>query len=156
MAPFDRTNQEKKRKQFMLILTIICYGCTIAGFFRAGTLCWEMEQNFGNIKIGAALYTFIQPITMALSSILIALITRNVRKGIVFDTRNAQLITWVGGIVLIGGCAQYLFRDIISAEISLSYDGNPMFIYLLGMFIGLIGQIFHIGIRMKEEQDLTI
>lgn len=156
MGLFYKKNQKKRQQQFTFILPIICYACAIGGFFRAFGLCWEMGQNNENLEFSSTIYTFISPIIMVWSSILIALIVRNVRKGIVFETSNAQLITWVGAVVLMGASLQLFISSLADVKSPIVINGNPMIYYLLGMFIVFIGQIFHIGIRMKEEQDLTI
>lgn len=156
MTLFYKRNQKEKQQQFTFILPIICYACAIGGLFRAIGLCWEIGQNNGNFEFSSTIYTFISPIIMIWSSILIALIVRNIRKGIVFETSNAQLITWVGAVVLVGASLQLFISSLADVKTPIAGGSNPMLYYLLGMFIVFIGQIFHIGIRMKEEQDLTI
>lgn len=156
MPLFYKRNQEEQRRQFMLILSIICYACAATGFLRSLLLCWEMGHNNNSIEFAAIIYAFIPSIIMICSSVLIAVIVNNVRKGIVFETSNAQLITLVGAVVLIGGVLQSTLYNFAGVEQLVPGSTNHMLVYLLGTFIAFIGQIFHIGIRMKEEQDLTI
>lgn len=156
MPLFYKRNQEEQRRQFMLILSIICYACAATGFLRSLLLCWEMGYNNNSIEFAAIIYAFIPSIIMIWSSVLIAVIVNNVRKGIVFETSNAQLITLVGAVVLIGGVLQSTLYNFAGVEQLVPGSTNHMLVYLLGTFIAFIGQIFHIGIRMKEEQDLTI
>lgn len=115
-----------------------------------------MGHNDNSIEFAAIIYSFIPSVIMVWSSVLIALIINNIRKGIVFETSNAQLITWVGAVVLIGGVFQSILYNFTNIEQLVPGNTNHMLVYLLGTFIAFIGQIFHIGIRMKEEQDLTI
>ena len=148
--------KEEQRRQFVLILSIICYACAATGFLHSLLLCWEMGHNDNSIEFAAIIYSFIPSVIMVWSSVLIALIINNIRKGIVFETSNAQLITWVGAVVLIGGVFQSILYNFTNIEQLVPGNTNHMLVYLLGTFIAFIGQIFHIGIRMKEEQDLTI
>ena len=156
MPLFYKRNQEEQRRQFVLILSIICYACAATGVLHSLLLCWEMGQNDNSIEFAAIIYSFIPSVIMVWSSVLIALIINNIRKGIVFETSNAQLITWVGAVVLIGGVFQSILYNFTNIEQLVPGNTNHMLVYLLGTFIAFIGQIFHIGIRMKEEQDLTI
>lgn len=156
MGLFYKRNQEEKRQQFVLILSIICYACAATGVLRSLTLCLNMGKDSGTLNLALTLYTFLPSIIMFWSSVLIALIVNNVRKGIVFEKSNAQLITWVGTVVLIGGMLQSILYNFVGVEELVPGSNNHTLIYLLGMFIVFIGQIFHIGIHMKEEQDLTI
>lgn len=156
MGLFYKKNQEEQRQQVVFILSIICYACAGTGFLRSLLLCWEMGKDNSNFHFAMTIYTFVPSIIMVWSSILIAVIANNVRKGIVFETSNAQLINWVGAVVLTGGLLQSILYNFAGVEEMVTSSNNHMLIYLLGMFIVFIGQIFHIGIRMKEEQDLTI
>lgn len=156
MSLFYKKTPEEKRRHLMRILSILCYVYAIGGVARTLTLLWEMGHDHGDANLIGLVYTFIPIIIMVWISVLIALITRNVDKGIVFDKSNAQLITWVGAVVLTGGFIQYLLQDFIDTPSSVQTSTSAVLYYLLGMFIIFIGQIFHIGIRMKEEQDLTI
>ena len=156
MPLFYKRNQEEQRRQFVLILSIICYACAATGFLHSLLLCWEMGHNDNSIEFAAIIYSFIPSVIMVWSSVLIALIINNIRKGIVFETSNAQLITWVGAVVLIGGVFQSILYNFTNIEQLVPGNTNHMLVYLFGTFIAFIGQIFHIGIRMKEEQDLTI
>lgn len=156
MSLFHKKTPEEKRRHLMRILSILCYVYAIGGVARTLTLLWEMGHDHGDANLISLVYTFIPIIIMVWISVLIALITRNVDKGIVFDKSNAQLITWVGAVVLTGGFIQYLLQNFIDTPSSVQTSTSAVLYYLLGMFIIFIGQIFHIGMRMKEEQDLTI
>ena len=156
MPLFYKRNPEEQRRLFVLILSVICYACAATGVLRSLLLCWEMGHNDNSIQFVAIIYTFIPSFIMVWSSVLIAVIVNNVRKGIVFETSNAQLITWVGAVVLTGGLLQSALYNFAGVEQLIPGSTNHMLVYLLGTFIAFIGQIFHIGIRMKEEQDLTI
>lgn len=156
MSLFHKKTPEEKRRHLVRILSLLCYVCAIGGVARTLTLLWEMGHNPGDSSLTGIIYTFIHIIIMVWISVLIALIARNAGKGIIFDKSNAQLITWVGAVVVAGGCVQYLLQDFTDMASSIPTATPTMLYYLLGMFILFIGQIFHIGIRMKEEQDLTI
>ena len=45
MPLFYKRNQEEQRRQFVLILSIICYACAATGFLHSLLLCWEMGHN---------------------------------------------------------------------------------------------------------------
>ena len=53
MPLFYKRNQEEQRRQFVLILSIICYACAATGFLHSLLLCWEMGHNDNSIEFAA-------------------------------------------------------------------------------------------------------
>ena len=91
---------------------------------------------------------------MVVCRVLIYLMLRNVQKGLVFTKLNSDLIMTIGVVLECNGILQMAFNAFLSD----SMGGNtiPMVYLLLGVFFLFIACLFKIGIRMQEEQDLTI
>ena len=90
---------------------------------------------------------------MAVWSIFIWIMLSNVKRNEVITQRYANLIVFIGVTVEITGLLQYILGIFTLEGISRE---SFMIYLLLGVFILFIGCLFKIGIRMKEEQDLTI
>ena len=90
---------------------------------------------------------------MALCSIIIGLILKNVKHNNIFTHRNARYIMAIGGLIELNGLTQ----GVLSAFSPIEIIGHGHMIYILiGLFFLFIGCVFKVGIKMKEEQDLTI
>lgn len=85
--------------------------------------------------------------------ILIFCLLRNVKRKEVFTKENSTLIVAIGGIVELNGLLQGFFGTFVSVS---NLRQTYLIYILLGVFILFIGCVFKIGVRMKEEQELTI
>ncbi len=149
MGIFRIKNTSEKLKQVLTILTVICYWLMLSGVVRACKLIYNIVLN-GNYSLSTITYTVAPSIVLICISVFIVKLVRNVRRGEVFVIKNAQYLKIIGVIVALGSLAQHY-----TSATNDSF-GSYMTLYLLGMFIMMLGIIFRIGIRMKEEQDLTI
>lgn len=93
-------------------------------------------------------------LTLLACSILIAIIAYNVIiKKKVFTSTNARLIFSIGAIVIFSVIIQNHYWETTTM---LPNDTVAMNFGLFGAFIVFFGRVFAIGVKMKEEQDLTI
>ena len=88
-----------------------------------------------------------------LCCVFVMLIQRNVKRNRVFVASNERLLRSIGIAVIADGIAQYLLFVYYRSGESFTDPGT---IILLGIFFLFIACLFKVGIRMKEEQDLTI
>lgn len=90
----------------------------------------------------------------------------SINKSDIFNWRNVRRLRRIGGILIIAFCCTgitaYLnlrgIEEVFSLrgyELSLS-DMLDTTILVVGLCSLIVGEIFAIGLRMKEEQDLTI
>lgn len=149
MRLFRTKNTSEKLKQVLTILTVICYWLMLSGVARACKLIYNIVLD-GNYSLSTITYTVAPSIILVCVSVLIVKLVRNVRRGDVFVMKNAQLLKIIGIVVTLGSLVQHY------TSVSKDCFENYMTPYLLGLFIMMLGIVFHIGIRMKEEQDLTI
>ena len=154
MKEKSKEHSLKEMKLIMTCLTIICFCCTFITIFQNAILCFELGTNRAAIDAGKAAASeqfiwqaFPQGITllsMAVCSVFIYLI---------FVRANANLIYYIGLIIEFNGILQAILNEFAPVT-------NPrqtyMIYILIGVFIIFIGYLFQIGIRMKEEQELTI
>ena len=82
------------------------------------------------------------------------LIMREVKHRRVFIRLNALYITFIGCAATFGGIAQnaivaFVYEDIVLQTGDMAY-------LIIGLLLLFIATLFNIGIRMKEEQELTV
>ena len=80
---------------------------------------------------------------------------RNVNRDQVFTWENVSLLRWSGWGLLTMEVAMILFDAIEGFSFSYIYqeDTNDL---IFGVFILIVAEAFAIGLKLKEEQDLTI
>lgn len=138
----------------MFCLMIVCVSCLLFVFFRNLDLCYDLGKDDTDNLIVKLLPENVTLIAMAVCSVLIYRMLRNVKKGQVFTKLNSDLIMTIGLVLECNGLLQMTFNVFLSDAM----DGNtiPMVYLLLGVFFLFIACLFKVGIRMQEEQDLTI
>ena len=84
----------------------------------------------------------------------------NFRKKIIFEENSYQLLDKIGNLVMLSASI-YLISDLLGAfsksTISVNLGFGP-FLYLmsLGLFFKDLSEVFIIGKRIKEENELTV
>ena len=112
-----------------------------------------MYQNELNCFSEVVAPNIVNVVTLFSCSVLIAMIAYNVYKKNVFVRSNARLISAIGMILLFSVAIQRCYWD---ATPMLPNDTVAINFGLLAVFILFFGRIFGIGVKMQEEQDLTI
>ncbi len=89
-----------------------------------------------------------------------------VNRGYVFEWRNVRLLRWLGGIQLAASIVVTLLQiygaSVVSGQFRVSGYATDYFSYVsvlelsIGMVALIAAEIFAIGLKMKEEQELTI
>ena len=72
----------------------------------------------------------------------------------VFVRENVRLVQYLGLAVMVYGVFLGIWKHVSPVEETIAFMRDAFL--LLGGFILLIGSVFKAGIRIKEEQDLTI
>lgn len=137
----------------MTCLMFICFCCLLISFIQNAMLCFDLGKDDTDDFLWIMLPQSVTLLAMAVCSILIFCLLRNVKRKEVFTKENSTLIVAIGGIVELNGLLQGFFGTFVS--VSNLWQTYLIYI-LLGVFILFIGCVFKIGVRMKEEQELTI
>ena len=153
MKSLFKKNRKQELETVMSCLVVICASCLMIWLTQAMQLCYELGKDDTDDFIWQVLSRSITLVAMAVCSIFIWIMLSNVKRNEVFTKRNANLIVFIGVTVEITGLLQYILGIFTLEGISRE---SFMIYLLLGVFILFIGCLFKIGIRMKEEQDLTI
>lgn len=149
-----KKNSKEELEFVMFCLMIVCVSCLLFVFFRNLNLCYDLGKDDTDNLIVKLLPENVTLMAMAVCSVLIYLMLRNVKKGQVFTKLNSDLIMTIGVVLECNGILQM----VLNAFLSDAVGGNtiPMVYLLLGVFFLFIACLFKVGIRMQEEQDLTI
>ena len=153
MKSLFKKNRKQELETVMSCLVVICASWLMIWLTQTMQLCYELGKDDTDDFIWQVLSRSITLVAMAVCSIFIWIMLSNVKRNEVFTKRNANLIVFIGVTVEITGLLQYILGIFTLEGISRE---SFMIYLLLGVFILFIGCLFKIGIRMKEEQDLTI
>ena len=137
----------------MTCLMFICFCCLLISFIQNAMLCFDLGKDDTDDFLWIMLPQSVTLLAMAVCSILIFRLLRNVKRKEVFTKENSTLIVAIGGIVELNGLLQGFFGTFVSVS---NLRQTYLIYILLGVFILFIGCVFKIGVRMKEEQELTI
>lgn len=137
----------------MTCLMFICFCCLLISFIQNAMLCFDLGKDDTDDFLWIMLPQSVTLLAMAVCSILIFCLLRNVKRKEVFTKENSTLIVAIGGIVELNGLLQGFFVTFVSVS---NLRQTYLIYILLGVFILFIGCVFKIGVRMKEEQELTI
>lgn len=126
----------------------------------------EVEHEFGLEKAFIGLSSFIIFIAAIILFIAFIRLILKINKSIIFHWTNVHKLRWIGVCMLVMfasfGLAGWLNYTIDRANIDLpdyviSSEGIWNFSLLIsGLGVLLIAEIFAIGLRLQEEQELTI
>lgn len=140
---------------FVMYCLGIIAGCGIfSAIIRNLTLCYRLGKDDTPDFIWQILPENITLLSLMICGILMFLMMRNVRRKLVFTLQNANLIFGIGLSLEVNGLAQIIIN-------CLSPFGNDstqqyLIFILIGVFFLFIYCLFKLGIRMQEEQDLTV
>ena len=140
---------------FVMYCLGIVAGCGIfSAIIRNLTLCYRLGKDDTPDFIWQILPENITLLSLMICGILMFLMMQNVRRKQVFTLQNANLIFGIGLSLEVNGLAQI----IINCFSPFGNDGSQQYLIfiLIGVFFLFIYCLFKLGIRMQEEQDLTV
>ena len=89
-----------------------------------------------------------------------------VNRGRVFEWSNVRLLRWLGGIELVASIVTTVFQiygaSLASGQFAVKGFAPDYFSYIsvmeltIGLVALIVAEIFAVGLKMKEEQELTI
>ncbi len=145
---------------FMVLVIILI----IDNMVDAINACFDMGRGTSQIDISqpawiAKLSLWSLDInTIIIAGIFIIMAVRNINKSIVFSWKNVRLFRWSGIMLFIHYFLSTAINQ-IDYRVFHSFDGrwvNNMPALVPAVFILLVAEIFAVGLRLQEEQDLTI
>lgn len=117
-------------------------------------------------KFASMLCHFVGIFTMIFSVVFFFKLIAAINKSNIFSWKNVRRLRWLGAILILNFVCEALPAYIFAYELSdafsipgysLNLSGLVSKLTLtLGLVSLIVGEVFAIGLRMKEEQDLTI
>lgn len=155
---------------YVWIMSLIAFPLLIVfiGFVLFSNEPIDIPINISGIKINTD--TSLGKIGLVLSIvnfgiILFALynfksLLNNFRKKIIFEVNTYQLLDKIGNLVMLSASI-YLISDLLGAfsksTISVNLGFGPfLYIMAIGLFFKVLSEVFIIGKRIKEDNELTI
>lgn len=140
----------QKKQLTMFCSLTVAYSSMLVGILRFGleiadVIFMDTVFNYETCT-RLVIYTCI-----ILSAISIVCFLKNVDKGFVFDKKNIYPLRFFAWTVTLTGIILTVINSINDSD-SQTY----MFYILIGIFINILSEVFNLGVKMKEEQDLTI
>ena len=136
-------------KDYVLLLILIGAGCVIGSLIDPFNHYCDYQDKI--IEYGELIQRIIKDVTQILMGVIILLIARNIKRNNLFVVSTANMIGVLGCIVIFGSIAMIIAHSKWHAP----YTPHVMENALGAVFI-VISQILRIGIKIREENDLTI
>ena len=153
IEPMTEKDEKLERGFVMMCLAVTCGAGTLAEALRL--LLALIDWHEGTLTDGWVLtMRSINLAVCAICSWLTFLIIREVKRRRVFTRLNAQYITLIGCAATFGGIAQNVVVNLVYEDTA-NHSGDMTYL-VLGLLLLFIASLFNIGIRMKEEQELTV
>lgn len=118
------------------------------------------------LKFTTVMCNFVGIFAMVLSVIFFIKLIIAINRSIIFNWKNVRRLRWLGAILILNficsALPDYIWAYELSDVFSISgYSLNlsslvSKLTLILGLVSLIVGEIFAIGLKMKEEQDLTI
>lgn len=105
-----KKNSKEELEFVMFCLMIVCVSCLLFVFFRNLNLCYDLGKDDTDNLIVKLLPENVTLIAMAVCSVLIYLMLRNVKKGQVFTKLNSDFIMAIGVVLECNGILQMVFN----------------------------------------------
>lgn len=152
MKPMTEKDEKRELEFVMMCLVIVC-GCGVLTEMLR-TILSVVDWMEGTMDAWMLATRGVNLAVALVCGVTVIVIMREVKRRRVFTHKNANLVTVIGCVTVFGGIAQNVINNLVYENITKAYS-DIMFM-IIGVFILFIACLFKIGIRMKEEQDLTV
>lgn len=152
MKPMTEKDEKRELEFVMMCLAIVC-GCGVLTEMLR-TILSVVDWMEGTMDAWMLVTRGVNLAVALVCGVTVIVIMQEVKRRRVFTHKNANLVTVIGCVAVFGGIAQNVINNLVYENITKAYS-DIMFM-IIGVFILFIACLFKIGIRMKEEQDLTV
>lgn len=84
----------------------------------------------------------------------------NFKKLIIFEVENAKLLNKIGQLIMINAVIYALFTfalQLLIGKLTIDIGYGPfLYVLALGLFFSVLSEVFLMGKKLKEENELTI
>ena len=140
---------QRQMKNNVFFLILVGAGCLIGNLLGPYNDFCDYQDKL--INFGELIQRIIGDVTEMLIGITLLFLARNIKRNNFFVVSTANLVRILGSVVILGAVAQITARAIWDAS-STSHTMECA----LGIILLVLSRILEIGIKMREENDLTI
>lgn len=144
----------EREKNLITILTVYCGFVFMSSVFRNIMLSYDLGKDDTDTFIWHMVPQSVAMLLMMFCAGFIIKMLYNLKHKRVFVRENVRLVQYLGLAVLVYGAFLSIWKHVSPVGETVAFMRDVFL--LLGGFILLIGSVFKAGIRIKEEQDLTI
>ena len=138
-----------KMKDYVILLVVMGVGCLIDGVFSFSARIDSYQDLM--IEYGVLIQLVIKDITLACFGLITLFIARNIKRNKLFVASTANLVGLLGLLLILGS---------ISSSVAKTIWDVPHISHIIENAVGIIlivlSRILRIGIKIREENDLTI
>lgn len=145
---------QKREKNLIILLSGFCAYVFMGSVFRNIMLAYELGKDDTDTFIWHMVPQSVAMLLMMFCAGLIIKMLYNLKHKSVFVRENVRLVQYLGLAVMVYGVFLGIWKHVSPVEETIAFMRDAFL--LLGGFILLVGSVFKAGIRIKEEQDLTI
>ena len=145
---------QKREKNLIILLSVFCAYVFMGSVFRNIMLAYELGKDDTDTFIWHMVPQSVAMLLMMFCAGLIIKMLYNLKHKSVFVRENVRLVQYLGLAVMVYGVFLGIWKHVSPVEETIAFMRDAFL--LLGGFILLVGSVFKAGIRIKEEQDLTI
>lgn len=146
-----------------MVLIVFCISQLISNSAVAVRACYDLgkglaytDETFTGWMIKMLIWT-VDMNAMLIAGILFVAAIRNINRSIVFDWRNIRLFSWTGvaltvhALCLTGMNSVDMY--ILHTQTGVIVDFQSL---IAAFFVFIVAEIFAIGLRLREDQELTV
>ena len=148
------TQSSKRLIQFCDFLSVISLLAAIShGFGNILDICYEMGKDDTDTFIWQALLQSIEGYAIFFIGVLTFIMVQKVKKGKIFCHVNQRILFAIGISTVLSGICMNAIVNLAPID---TCHQNSVLLLIIGLVCLLISLVFKVGIRLKEENDLTI
>ena len=149
-----KIQSNKRLIQYCDFISVLSLFAAIAyGLSQILPLCYEMGKDDSDTFIWKALVQTIECYAIFFIGLLAYFMASNVKKGKVFCRINQRILSAIGISTMLSGVLINVIVNLTPIDV---FHQNSILLIVIGTVFVLVSFVFEVGIRMQEEQDLTI
>lgn len=148
-----------KSKSLEIYSTLFLVCMLLGGYDRFNQIYILMKHSVVDINVPGIVLCSAELGTYLAIAILLSKIVKNIRNQIIFDRKNVRMFRGMAIAVLVPTVVHVIcnfLAETTAYSIGHSMGSEVKYWITALLFLSIITEIFRYGMRLKEEQDLTV
>lgn len=154
----ERRMDNKKRVLKYSCIAFLVWIITV-GYDKFNDIYILMKHSVVDLNVPCMVLYFAQLFAYIAIAVLLVKIVKNVSKQIIFDRKNVRMFRGMIAAALIPGLISGIINiigDVSAYSIGHAVGQEAGYWIAAALFFSIMSEIFQQGLRLKEEQDLTV